>query len=486
MRETKSSPEPDGGEFVSWREFLGGAHAPALALVSLAVWLHAADSLIVATMLPAIVAEIGGAALVGWSVSLYEIGSILAGAASALLTMRHGLKRPMGLAAALFGAGCLLSALGTDMPMLLAGRLLQGLGGGGLVSMSFIAIGVLFPRRYIARAIAAISTLWGASAFLGPLVGAVFVEYANWRWGFGFFALQALGLAVWIGLRAEPGAGRPLAAAAGFPLRRLGVLFLAVVLVALGGVAVDAVRTPILIAAGLACLLAFLRLDARAAGDRLLPLRPFHLGHTTGAAFVMLLSLSVATIALTAFGPLLITAVHGASALTAGYIVACSSLGWSAAAILVSGSPERLDRLMIAIGMTVAALSVAGFLHAVPNGPVWLIAVFAGLEGAGFGIAWTFVLRRTTALARPDEAHRIAGAIPTVQRLGYALGAAWIGIVANASGFLTMQTPAAAADVAWWVFAASLPFAALGLVGMAALVRDRPAQQPPCAAPPIG
>ncbi len=78
----------DAETFVSWREFLGSPYAPSLALVCMAVWLHAADSLIVATMLPAIVSDISGAALIGWSVSLYETGSIVAGAASALLAMR--------------------------------------------------------------------------------------------------------------------------------------------------------------------------------------------------------------------------------------------------------------------------------------------------------------------------------------------------------------------------------------------------------------
>ena len=59
--------------FVSWREFLTSSYVPALVLVCLAVWLHAADSLIVATMLPSVVEEVGGAALVGWAVALYEI-----------------------------------------------------------------------------------------------------------------------------------------------------------------------------------------------------------------------------------------------------------------------------------------------------------------------------------------------------------------------------------------------------------------------------
>lgn len=118
-------------DFVSWREFLTSPYAASLALVCLAVWLHAADSLIVATMMPSMVAEIGGAHLVGWNVSLYGTASLVAGAASALLTMRFGLRAPMSLAAVMFGLGCLLSALAPSMPVVLAGRLFQGLGGGG-------------------------------------------------------------------------------------------------------------------------------------------------------------------------------------------------------------------------------------------------------------------------------------------------------------------------------------------------------------------
>ena len=67
--QSNRSNAPDADSFVPWREFLTSGYTPALALVGLAVWLHAADSLIVATMLPAIVASVGGQALVGWSVS---------------------------------------------------------------------------------------------------------------------------------------------------------------------------------------------------------------------------------------------------------------------------------------------------------------------------------------------------------------------------------------------------------------------------------
>jgi len=234
------------------------------------------------------------------------------------------------------------------------------------------------------------------------------------------------------------------------------------------------VRSTLLILAGLSCLGWFLWRDGQAGADRLLPNAPLDPRQATGATLLMILMLSIATIGILAYGPLLMTTIHGISALTAGYIVAASSIGWTLAAVTVSGAPERLDRLWIAAGMIMTTISIPGFAYAVPSGPIWLIALFAGLEGGGFGLAWTFILRRVTALVPENEVQRVSGAIPTVQRIGYALGAAYVGIIANAAGFLTMTGPEDAASVARILFLSCLPLALIGLGAMLGLVRKHP------------
>ena len=152
------------------------------------------------------------------------------------------------------------------------------LGGGGLVALSFVAVGLLFPKRLIARAMAAVSTLWGISAFLGPLLGGLFVEFATWRGGFWFFALQALALAAWLGFRVKL-RERPSQAGDGQRLPVLRLLFLTagVVLIAAGGIEIAPLRTTVLVLAGIACLLVFLALDGRRAASRLLPPQPLSL-----------------------------------------------------------------------------------------------------------------------------------------------------------------------------------------------------------------
>ena len=456
---------------VAWREVLNQKYASPLLFVCLGVWLHAADGLIVATMMPAIVADIGGEAYVAWSIALYEIGSIVAGAASALLVLRLGVRRPTFLAATVFALGCLVSAAAPEMPILLAGRLLQGIGGGGMTALAFIATARLFPARLTARVMAAISVLWGASAFLGPLIGGLFTSYSTWRMGFVFFAVQAILLAVWVmfGSRVT----EPQANSNGensIPLRRLALLSLGVLLIAYAGIEVTALRTPVLLMLGLGTLSSFVFIDARNPANRILPKRAFNLRSPVGAALLMTFSINVATMGLSAYGPLLMVIIYGTPTVVAGYVLACVALGWTVSAFVVSGAPEHHDPYYIAGGLVLIFLSVAGMIYSVPNGPVGLIATFATIEGIGYGISSTFVLRRSKRLAAPDDVERLSAALPTVGRVGFAVGASITGILANAAGFSLAGSADAARIVARTIFTGSLPFALLALFAMACFV----------------
>lgn len=452
--------EPQTPRFTA---LLAPRYLPLLVMVGLGVWLHAADMLLVATMMPAMVAELGGTELVAWTVALYEVGSIVAGAVSGYLALRHGVRGPMTVSALVFGAGCVVSALAPSMPVVLAGRLAQGFGGGALAALAFVAVGMLFPANLVPRVLAVVSAVWGASAFLGPLVGGVFVNLGSWRGGFWIFAGQALALAAWVASRRpEPRRealppGRP-------PLALLALLAIGVVLVALGGNVPSVAWMTVSVVAGLACVAMFARLDASRGRHRLLPAGALRGRSRIGAALAMVLAFSIAAIGLGTYGPLLMTWIHDVAPLTAGFVLAAESVGWSIAAIAVSGVAERHDAKMVAVGMTLVAVSTIGLAVHLPGGPLWMVVPWALLAGGGFGMAWTFILRRSLADAPGGERERIAAALPTTQSLGYALGAAVLGIVANGAGIGAVSGIDDARAVATLVFLACLPFAAVGLV----------------------
>ncbi len=261
-------------------------------------------------------------------------------------------------------------------------------------------------------------------------------------------------------------AGRP-------PIWRLSVLSLGVLFVAAAGIEIKSVETPLLIAGGLVLLALFLRMDGRREASRLLPRRPIDPRNGVGAALLMVLCFSSATVAFGVYGPLLLTALHDIPALVAGYMIAASSISWSVMAIIVSGAKERHDGTLILGGMGVLTISIVGFAFSVPYGSLPMVLVFALLEGAGFGLAWTFILRRITALASAGETARAAAALPTLQQIGYALGAAYVGVVANAAGFADRIARETAEAVGFWIFAACLPLALAGLYAAWRFVRFR-------------
>ena len=115
------------------------------------------------------------------------------------------------------------------------------------------------------------------------------------------------------------------------------------------------------------------------------------------------------------------------------------------------------------------AAGVAGFAYAVPAGSIPLILACAVLQGGGFGIAWPFVTRLIVAAAPESERTIASSAVPTMQRIGYAVGAAATGIVANASGFSEGLSGETAASVAKWLFLAFVP---LGVLGCLAAIRN--------------
>jgi MFS family permease len=439
--------------------------APAL-IASFGIWLHAADELLVATVMPHAIVDIGGARFIAWTFALYEIGSIVAGASAAFLGLRIGLRKAMSSAALLYAAGCVASAAAPDMAVMLAGRLAQGLGGGALTALSFFTISAFIPPRLMARAMGMLSLVWGLSAFLGPLIGGAFAEIGFWRGSFWSFAVQAVLLAALIrlmlarpaGRKAEPGADS-------VPALRLALLSAGVVAIAAAGIDVALARSTALVAAGMVLIWLFLRLDRQAGAGRLLPERPFDLRLRTGAGMIMIVCFSFATIPISVYGPVLMQQIHGASPIVAGYVLALASIGWSVVSILVSGAPESRDARTILVGMAVVVLSVLGLVYAVPAGPLVLLGLFTALLGAGFGLAWTFVLRRMTSIAPAADRERLATVMPTATRFGYAAGAACAGIIANGVGFSATMDPATAASVGTWVFAAMVPAA---LIGMAA------------------
>ena len=162
----------------SWADLLADGRLPRFALICLGVWLNAADSLVTATIMPNVGADLGGYAYFAWATAGFLVGAIMAGASAGRLSEQFGLRLATALAGAIMAVGCVMSALAPDITMFLAGRVVQGLGSGWISGFAMVAIALLFPERHLARVFAAVTFVWGVATVLGPLVGGLVVYEA--------------------------------------------------------------------------------------------------------------------------------------------------------------------------------------------------------------------------------------------------------------------------------------------------------------------
>lgn len=146
--------------------------------------LGALDQTIVATALPTIVGDLGNIKQISWVVTAYLLASTAATAVYGPVSDVYGRKRVYQFAIVLFLVGSALSGAAQTMPQLIGARVVQGLGGGGLMVLAFAIIGDIIPPRERGRYTGYFGAVFGVSSIAGPLVGGYFVDNLSWRWIF--------------------------------------------------------------------------------------------------------------------------------------------------------------------------------------------------------------------------------------------------------------------------------------------------------------
>ncbi|MBS0333990.1 MAG: MFS transporter [Proteobacteria bacterium] len=443
----------------SWRDLLADGRAPRFALIMLGVWLNAADSLVTATIMPSVGAQLGGYGYFSWATAGFLVGAILAGASSGRVSEIFGLRGATAIAGLIMAGGCLMSAMAPDVGVFLAGRLIQGLGSGWISGFAMVAIALLFPERHLARVFAAVTFVWGVATVLGPLFGGAVLEAGTWRDVFWLFAAQAgvfSAAAPFLLAGASKAGGGP-----GIPWTQLAVLGVGVGAIAVADVLTSAGLSLGLVAVGLVVLGVVVWIDGRLA-VRLLPHRAGDLSTVLGSGYFAMFALTAATMGFAIYGPPILQQLRHFTPLWAGYAIGSESAAWTLAAMLVANVTGRWDGYWIRIGAGLLLASLVILAWAMADGPFAWVLVGGALMGAAFGFSWSFMSRRVM-LALSDEDRAIgSSAITAVRQTGAAAGAAISGAAANLVGFSAGLTDASARGASFWVFASVIPLAVAG------------------------
>lgn len=439
-----------------WGALLSGRNAVRSLTLAGGVALHAINVFIATTILPSVVADIGGLDYYAWNTALFVVASILGSALSAKLLQRTGPRGAYGVAAFVFAAGTLVCALAPSMPAMLAGRFVQGLGGGFLFALSYAMIRLVFDESLWPRAMALVSGMWGVATLIGPAVGGMFAELGVWRAAFW----SVVPIAVLFGVLAVAVLPRESAdrnERSALPLAQLVLLTAAVLAVSAGSVVPDLWWNiaGFAIAAALTGLLVAVEGRAR---QRLLPRGAFRLTAPLGALYASLSLLAMSVTSSEIFLPLFLQVLHGQSPLAAGYLTALMAVGWTLGSIGSSGLGARgVGRaLMAAPVLGLIGMVVLGILVPLRADGSWAllapICVAMVSVGFGVGLAWPHLLTRVLKVAPHDEQDLAAASLTSVQLFASAIGAALAGMVANLAGLTMPGGEAGTASAARWLF----------------------------------
>lgn len=400
--------------------------------IMLPMFLAAVDATIVAAALPAIAAELGQVERISWVVAGYLVAATIAAPIAGRLGDAFGRRLVMLIAIALFATASLACALSGSAWMLIGARLLQGLGGGAMMTQAQALIGETVPPRQRGRFQGWLATIFLSSSTLGPVLGGILTHHFGWQSVFLVnLPLCVLALLLALRLEARPGTRH------GFRFDWLGALLFAAFIICFM-LMLDQVRrfsvaamlpATALAAAAAATLWGLLRHEWRASS----PLLPMPLLTRAAVWRPNLLATCVAgvLVGMVSFLPLWLTAVRGVAPDGVGFILIGLTLGIPIGALITGTLIARTGHTMMwpSIGMpvtTLAALGIALFADAIPTpwlpAPLLLLAIF-------MGTAMPSVQTTVQTASGPALLGSAAAAVQFFRSIGAAAGTAIVGTV---------------------------------------------------------
>ena len=353
-----TAQQPPRIGFLEFRDVAQTTRVMLLAvMVSMVVFL---DGTAVNVALPATERDLGGGMCTQqWVVD----GYLLAVAAMVLpggaISDRFGRVPVMRCGLAAFAAGSVLAAIAGTPAMLIAGRLVQGLGGAFLVPGSLALINSSFERAHRPATIGSWTAWTGIAFALGPLLGGLTVDFLGWRWIYVLSAIPvAIGFALTFWLRRMPGPSeRPRVDVVGAALSAVGLAATVYALIEQGRRGWDDPRVRVALVVGVAALLAFVAWQRRAPHP-MVPPGLFTTRNFTGANLVTAFVYGGITMGSLAIALYLIE-VAGYSATAAGLITLPSPVMSLLFARGVGGLAARIGpRIFLTTGPALAGLGL--------------------------------------------------------------------------------------------------------------------------------
>lgn len=407
---------------------------PVLIALMLSTGLVAIDATVVATAVPAIVHDIGGFTSFPWLFSAYLLAQAVSVPVYAKLSDTIGRKPIMLIGIGLFLLGSILCGVAWSMPVLIAFRVVQGLGAGAVQPMAITIAGDIYTLAERAKVQGYLASVWAVSSVVGPTLGGVFASLGIWR-GIFLVNIPLCLVAGWMLVRSFHENIEPVKHRVDY--LGAGLLTVSLTLLILGALeggqawAWDSAISDAVFAGGALLFVAFLFVERRAA-EPVLP--PWVVSRRLLATTAMVaFGVGAVMLGITSYVPTFLVGALSTSPIVAGLALAALTIGWPISASQSGRLYLRIgfrNTALIGITVTVIGTAVLAVTASVPN--VALVAVSCFIVGLGLGLVATPTLIAAQTSVEWNERGVVTGTNLFARSIGSSIGVAVFGAIANA------------------------------------------------------
>jgi len=389
---------------------------------------------VLSTALPTIVGELDGVGAMTWVITGYILASTVTMPMYGRLSDQFGRKPLLVAAIGLFIVGSVIGGLAGSIEVLIVARVVQGLGGGGLMILSQAAIADVVPARERGRYMGLMGAVFAVSSVAGPLLGGWLTEGPGWRWAFWMnLPLGALAILATVKLLHLPPrvrAERPRIDYLGMAL--LSVATTTLVLIATWGGHQYAWDSPQIIGLAIATVVVgavFVVVENRAANPAI-PMSLFKERNFT-LTTVSALMIGIGMFGAIGYLPTYLQMVTGANATEAGLLMIPMMGGLLIASVIVGQMVSRTGRYKAfpIVGSLVMGVGLFLLSTLTAQSPTVLLCVYMGVVGIGIGMANQIL----TLIVQNSFPNRVVGTATAAnnyfRQVGATLGSAVVGAV---------------------------------------------------------
>ncbi|GIG38419.1 MDR family MFS transporter [Cellulomonas phragmiteti] len=416
--------------------------APVVVLTPRTVWLifgalmasmflSSLDQSIVGTAMPTIVGELDGVAHQGWVVTAYILAIAIVMPLYGKFGDVWGRRWPFLVAISLFTIASAGAGFAQSFGELVVWRGVQGLGGGGLMILSQAIIADIVPARERGKYMGPMGALFGIAAVVGPLLGGLFTDHADWRWCFW--------INIPIGVAAFVTAWFTLKLPSRRSTRRIDVAGVVLVVLATSGLVLatsweswsgsrgydwsDPGLVALVVGTAVAAV-AFVRVEQRA-DDPLLPMRLFRNPTFTIATLIGLI-LGMGMFSALAFLPTFLQMATGAGVTESGFLMLPMMVGVMVTAIGSGLAITRTGRYKAfpVVGLAITTAGLVWLTRLTGDISMWLFGAMIFVLGAGMGLVMQTIVLAVQNSVDPSEIGTATSANNFFREIGAAVGTA--------------------------------------------------------------